>query len=84
MQQEGGADTANYTPYEEKIRQSFADAYSFFSRHKQPRDDRAWAVIADDLERYDDPLTIALISAVIAEFERKAAEHKAAEGSAAT
>lgn len=72
--------TKNYSGYEQKIRQSFADAYRFFEHHKQPRKDSDWAAITGEIVKYDDdPLTSALVITLVDEFEREYQEYKRLE-----
>jgi hypothetical protein len=63
--------TKGYDEYTERIRTCFASAYVFFEKHKKPRTNADWDLIALHLGDYRDIFTSDLIIAVVDELERE-------------
>jgi len=71
--------TKTYTPYEQRVRKAFADAWGFFDAHKLARTYEDWEAIANAGNAITDPLAIDLYVAVTGELEREYKENSAKE-----
>ena len=61
--------------YQKRIRQCFADAYTFLDDNKHIRDGEGWRRATEGMRRYKDPLTVELVLAAMNELEREYKEN---------